>query len=165
MEDQAGQNKSTQTQATKAIKVLFMLLSLWLTAAANPHQPMNLTWMILSATTGEVINSTLAIHPKNTWWPDLEVYLCLLAVGSWDISEWEVKMPSKPECGAGTNRCNTQPPTNSGTGCSHYIQRASLWEIPFYVCPEGRRNRATINNCGVLTSFTVPLGDASQRGW
>ena len=138
MEDQAGQNKSTRTQATKAIKVLFILLSLRLSAATNPHQPMNLTWMILSTTRGEVINSTSAIHPQNTWWPDLEFNLCLLAVGSWDIGEWEVKMPRKPECGAGTNRCNTQPPTNSGPGRSHYIQRASLQETPFYVCPKGR---------------------------
>ena len=153
MEDQAGQNKSTQTQATKTIKVLFILLSVWLSAAANPHQPMNLTWMILSATTEEVINSTSAIHPRNTWWPDLEFDLCLLAAGSWDIGEWEVKMPGKPECGAGIDRCNTRPPTNSGPGCSHYIQRASLQEMPFYVCPGGRRDRATINNCGGADKF------------
>ena len=165
MEDQTGQNKSTQTQATKAIKVLFMLLFLRLSAAANPHQLLNLIWMILSATTGEVINSTSAIHPKNTWWLDLEFDLCLLAVGSWDIGECKVKMPAKPKCGAGTNRCNTRPPTNSGPGCSHYIQQASLQETPFYACPEGRRNWATINNCGGLTSFTAPLGDVSQRGW
>ena len=77
------------------------------TISTNPHQPMNLTWMILSATMGEVINSTSAIHPQNTWWPDLEFDLCLLAVASWDIGYWEVKMPGKPECGAGINRCNT----------------------------------------------------------
>ena len=162
MEDQAGQNKSTQTQATKTIKVLFILLSLWLSAAANPHQPMNLTWMILSATTGEVINSTSAIHPKNTWWPDLEFDLCLLATGSWDIGEWEVKTPGKPECGAGIDRYNTRPPTNSWPGCSRYIQWASLREMPFYVCPGGRHDQATINNCGGLISF---IGDASQWGW
>ena len=162
MEDQAGQNKSTQTQATKTIKVLFMLLSLQLSAAANPHQPMNLTWMILSATTGEVINSTSAIHPKNTWWPDLEFDLCLLATGSWDIGEWEVKTPGKPECGAGIDRYNTRPPTNSWPGCSRYIQWASLREMPFYVCPGGRHDQATINNCGGLISF---IGDASQWGW
>ena len=28
------------------------------TISDNPHQPMNLTWMILSTTTGEAINST-----------------------------------------------------------------------------------------------------------
>ena len=57
------------------------------TISANPHQPMNLTWMILSASTEEVINSTSAIHPQNTWWPDLEFDLCLLAAGSWDMGE------------------------------------------------------------------------------
>ena len=77
------------------------------TVSTNPHQPMNLTWMILSTTTGEVINSTSAIHPQNTWWPYLEFDLCLLAMGSWDIGDWEGRTHSKPECGAGINRCNT----------------------------------------------------------
>ena len=114
---------------------------------------MNLTWMILSATTGEVINSTSAIHPQNTWWLDLEFDLCFLAMGSWDISDWEVKTPGKPECGAGINRCNTRPPTNSGPGYSHFIQRANLRKTPFYVCPGGRRDRVTVNNCGGANEF------------
>ena len=138
MEDQTGQNQPTQTKATETVKVLFVLLSLRLSVATNPHQPMNLTWIILSATTGEVINSPSAIYPKNTWWPDLEFDLCLLAAGSWDIGDWEVKMPGKPECGAGINRCNTRPPTNSGPGCSHPIQRAALRDTALYVCPGGR---------------------------
>ena len=66
MEDQTGQNQPTQTKATETVKVLFVLLSLRLSVATNPHQPMNLTWIILSATAGEVINYTLAIYPKNT---------------------------------------------------------------------------------------------------
>ena len=146
------------------IKVLFILVSLWLSAAANPHQPMNLTWMILSATTEEVINSTSAIHPRNTWWPDLEFDLCLLAAGSWDIGEWEVKMPGKPECGAGIDRCNTRPPTNSGPGCSHYIQRASLQETPFYVRPGGRWDQATINNCGGADKFYYANSGCESTG-
>ena len=148
MEDQTGQNQPTQTKATETVKVLFVLLSLQLSVATNPHQPMNLTWIILSATAGEVINYTLAIYPKNTWWPDLEFDLCLLAAGSWDIGDWEVKKPGKPECGAGVNHCNTRPPTNSGPGCSHPIQRAALRDTALYMCPGGRRNRATVNNCG-----------------
>ena len=164
MEDQAGKNKSTQTQATKAIKVLFLLLSLWLSAAANPHQQMNLTWMVLSTTMGKVINSTSAIHPQNTWWLDLEFNLCLLAMGSWDIGEWEIKKPSKPECGAGTNRCNTWPSTNSGPGCSHYIQLASLRETSFYVCPGGRWNQATINNCRGADKFYCAAWGCESTG-
>ena len=97
VEDQTGQNQPTQTKAIAMVKVLFVLLSLRLSVASNPHQPMNLTWIILSATTGEVINSPSAIYPKNAWWPDLEFDLCLLAAGSWDIGDWEVKMPGKPE--------------------------------------------------------------------
>ena len=134
------------------------------TVSTNPHQPMNLTWMILSATTREAINSTSAIHPQNTWWLDLEFDLCLLATGSWDIGEWEVKTPGKPVCGAGINRCNTRPPTNSGPGCSYFIQQASLRKTPFCVCP-GRWDRVTVNNCGGwLMSFIAPIWDASQRG-
>ena len=164
LEDQAGQNKSTQTQATKAIKVLFILLSLRLSAAANPHQPMNLTWMILSATTGEVINSTSAIHPKNNWWPDLKFDLCLLATGSWDIGKWEVKTPSKPECEAGINRCNTWPSTNSGPGCSHYIQWASLRETHFYVCPGEKQDQVTINNCWGADKFNCANWGCESMG-
>lgn len=70
-------------------------------------------------------------------------------------------MPSKPECGAGTNRCNIQPPTNSGTGCSHYIQWASFTGNTLHVCPEGRRNRATISNCRGADKFYCAFGDAS----
>ena len=94
----------------------------------------------------------------------LGIRLCLLATGSWDIGEWEVKMPGKPECGASINRCNIQPPTNSGPGCSHYIQRASLWETPFYVCPGGRWDRATINNCGGADKYYCAVWGCKSMG-
>ena len=140
MEDQAGKNKSTQTQATKAIKVLFLLLSLWLSAAANPHQQMNLTWMVLSTTMGKVINSTSAIHPQNTWWLDLEFNLCLLAMGSWDIGEWEIKKPSKPECGAGTRRCNTQhPPLTQNLDAATTFNRQAYRKHPSMCALKGDR--------------------------
>ena len=83
----------------------------------------------------------------------MEFDLCLLGAGSWDIGKWEVKTPGKPEGGAGINRCNTRPPTNSGPGCSHFIQRASLRKTPFYVRPGGRRDRATVNNCEGANEF------------
>ena len=74
-----------------------------------------------------------------------------LSSGRGIMGHWRMggKEPGKPECGAGVNRCNTQPPTNSGPGCSHYIQWASLWETPFYVCPGGKQDRVTINNWGL----------------
>lgn len=147
MEGQAGQDKSPQAQATKARKILLMLLSLWPSAASNPHQPMNLTWVIISDTTGGVIHSTLAIHPKNTWWLDLELDLCLLAKGSWyeDREDDDVRSPDNP-------------------GCSNPCQRAALRDSSFCVCPRGRQNQVTVSNCGGLTNLTAPPGGASQRG-
>ena len=140
MEGQAGQDKSPQAQATKARKILLMLLSLWPSAASNPHQPMNLTWVIISDTTGGVIHSTLAIHPKNTWWLDLEFDLCLLAARSWDIGRWEIKMPSKPKCGAGTSRCNTQhPPLTQNLDAATTFNRQAYRKHPSMCALKGDR--------------------------
>ncbi|XDA85834.1 hypothetical protein R6Z07F_015587 [Ovis aries] len=51
---------------------------LWMTqllcsraASVNPHQPIKITWKIENRLTREMLNSTTAIHPPNTWWPDL----------------------------------------------------------------------------------------------
>ena len=51
---------------------------LWMTqllcsgvASVNPHQPVKITWKLQNGLTREVLNSTTAIHPPNTWWPDL----------------------------------------------------------------------------------------------
>ncbi|XDA74082.1 hypothetical protein R6Z07F_004300 [Ovis aries] len=40
-------------------------------ASVNPHQPVKITWKLQNGLTREVLNSTTAIHPPNTWWPDL----------------------------------------------------------------------------------------------
>ena len=37
----------------------------------NPHQPIKITWKLQNGLTREVLNSTTAIHPPNTWQPDL----------------------------------------------------------------------------------------------
>ena len=51
---------------------------LWMTqllcsgvASVNLHQPVKITWKLQNGLTREVLNSTTAIHPPNTWWPDL----------------------------------------------------------------------------------------------
>ena len=51
---------------------------LWMTqllcsgvASVNPHQPVKITWKLQNRLTREMLNSTTAIHPPNTWWPDL----------------------------------------------------------------------------------------------
>ena len=40
-------------------------------ASMNPHQPIRITWKLQNGLTREMLNSTTAIHPPNTWWPDL----------------------------------------------------------------------------------------------
>ena len=40
-------------------------------ASVNPHQPVKITWKLQNGLTREMLNSTTAIHPPNTWWPDL----------------------------------------------------------------------------------------------
>ena len=40
----------------------------------NPHQPMNLTWQVLSRL-GEILFATSKLEPPGAWWPTL--YFCL----------------------------------------------------------------------------------------
>ena len=40
-------------------------------ASVNPHQPVKITRKLQNGLTREVLNSTTAIHPPNTWQPDL----------------------------------------------------------------------------------------------
>ena len=40
-------------------------------ASVNLHQPVRITWKLQNGLTREMLNSTTAIHPPNTWWPDL----------------------------------------------------------------------------------------------
>ena len=40
-------------------------------ASVNPYQPIRITWNLQNGLTREMLNSTTAIHPPNTWWPDL----------------------------------------------------------------------------------------------
>ena len=40
-------------------------------ASVNLHRPVKITWKLQNGLTREMLNSTTAIHPPNTWWPDL----------------------------------------------------------------------------------------------
>nr|XP_036874378.1 MLV-related proviral Env polyprotein-like isoform X1 [Manis javanica]XP_036874380.1 MLV-related proviral Env polyprotein-like isoform X1 [Manis javanica] len=46
----------------------------WL-EGTNPHQPWDLTWMLVNGATGEVISTIEHTAPLGTWWPDL--FFCL----------------------------------------------------------------------------------------
>ena len=63
---------------------------LWMTqllcsgaACVNPHQPVKNTWKLQNRLTREMLNSTTAIHPSNTWWPDLYFDLKLVVNIPW----------------------------------------------------------------------------------
>lgn len=53
--------------------------------SASPHQPRNLTWMVINDE-GDVW-STSKVTTPNQWWPDLFPDICRLAVGAsgWDL--------------------------------------------------------------------------------
>ena len=65
---------------------------LWMTmllcseaASVNPHQPVKISWKLQNGLTREMVNvnSTTAIHPPNTWWPDLYFDLKLMVNVPW----------------------------------------------------------------------------------
>lgn len=68
-------------QSPKAKTVPFSLTPLMLLmlcpphARANPQQPLNLTWQVISVSTAEVVYSLSKIAPLQTWFPDLTLDL------------------------------------------------------------------------------------------
>ena len=63
---------------------------LWMTmllcseaTSVNLHQPIRITWKLQNGLTREMLNSTTAIHPPNTWWPDLYFDLKPVVNVSW----------------------------------------------------------------------------------
>ena len=47
--------------------------------SANPHRPLNMTWLIYNPETRKPFNSSSNVAPKGTWWPVLTFDLCVLA--------------------------------------------------------------------------------------
>lgn len=56
--------------------------------SVSPHQPQNVTWIIINTSTGRVVNATSSMTPPNTWWPNIVFDLCSLAIGTWDVDDW-----------------------------------------------------------------------------
>ena len=74
----------TKTRTTRALLTLLLITAFIGPGATshNPHQPANLTWLIYNPETGEVLNSSSNVAPKETWWPVLTFDLCVLAADS-----------------------------------------------------------------------------------
>lgn len=119
----------------------------------NPPAPVMLTWRIINTATGDIINSTSSFQAPGTWWPELHFDLCRLAAGSWDIGHWAVASKGRPECGEGKGGCTLSPSKGRGPGCGHLYSRHSLRQTPFYICPEGGRDRSEVLKCGGAESF------------
>ena len=111
----------------------------------NPHQPMTLTWQVLSQA-GDPIWSISKVAPPWTWWPSLYPDICKLAFGApanWDMegySDPDMKAPNVPS-----------PPGRYGLdpwgGCGHPSRRSQLRTLPFYICPGFHRAVALNPTC------------------
>lgn len=129
-------------------------------AAADPHQPIQQTWQVLSGTSEVVWETTSDLYPPWTWWPSLYPDLCQLAagLGNWDIP---ITDPNNPDvCQPYTNSitqstcaCPADGMGSESYGCSHPEFRDALRNIPFYVCPRDGRARDSARNCGGIDSY------------
>nr|XP_045010429.1 MLV-related proviral Env polyprotein-like isoform X1 [Jaculus jaculus]XP_045010431.1 MLV-related proviral Env polyprotein-like isoform X1 [Jaculus jaculus]XP_045010432.1 MLV-related proviral Env polyprotein-like isoform X1 [Jaculus jaculus]XP_045010433.1 MLV-related proviral Env polyprotein-like isoform X1 [Jaculus jaculus]XP_045010434.1 MLV-related proviral Env polyprotein-like isoform X1 [Jaculus jaculus]XP_045010435.1 MLV-related proviral Env polyprotein-like isoform X1 [Jaculus jaculus] len=69
---------------------------------SNPHQPVNLTWVITDFSTGDILVQKSKIAPVNTWFPDLQFDLSELLP---EKSHWSLKhtyfyvCPGRPQAG------------------------------------------------------------------
>jgi hypothetical protein len=71
MEDQQRHGQSPQTEAVPFLIVILTLITTVCTAPLNPHQPLNLTWLVTETSKGEILTQVSKIAPLNTWFPEL----------------------------------------------------------------------------------------------
>ncbi|CAI9167028.1 unnamed protein product [Rangifer tarandus platyrhynchus] len=116
----------------------------------NPHQPANLTWVIYNPETGEVLNSSSSMAPKETWWPVLTFDLCVLAADGNGFGPHQLtKFFAHGSFGLFTRNCERKGP-------QYYEQ------VPVYA--RGEEGIGTkLKNVGELTLFIAPLGVAKTR--
>nr|BAN63360.1 envelope glycoprotein [Koala retrovirus] len=126
----------------------------------NPHQPMTLTWQVLSQT-GSVVWEKKAVEPPWTWWPSLEPDVCALVAGleSWDIPELTASAsqqarPPLYDRPWGTPGAGFTAAGWGGTlGCSYPRARIRMAMSQFYVCPRDGRSLSEARRCGGLESL------------
>ncbi|OBS57703.1 hypothetical protein A6R68_11172 [Neotoma lepida] len=91
------------------------------TAPRNPHELQKVTWAVISAGNGEILNSTTHEAIAGAQWPKLYFDLCDLVRGSWDIGDWTpahegVHRDSVPRFSIFLPKPNISVPTHPGCG-------------------------------------------------
>lgn len=81
-------------------KLLIYLLALMVTVSSlqKAHQPQRVRWEHISASTGEVLNTTEKIVP-GVWWLEFIFDLCDLDRGSWNMRDWSPLHEGWSKCG------------------------------------------------------------------
>nr|AAC80265.1 envelope protein [Gibbon ape leukemia virus] len=120
----------------------------------NPHQPVTLTWQVLSQT-GDVVWDKKAVQPLWTWWPSLTPDVCALAAGleSWDIPESDVSSSKRVRPPDSDYTAAYKQITWGAIGCSYPRARTRMANSPFYVCPRDGRTHSEARRCGGLESL------------
>nr|AAC96084.1 envelope protein [Gibbon ape leukemia virus] len=120
----------------------------------NPHQPMTLTWQVLSQT-GDVVWDTKAVQPPWTWWPTLKPDICALAAGleSWDIPGTDVSSSKRVRPPDSDYTAAYKQITWGAIGCSYPRARTRMASSTFYVCPRDGRTPSEARRCGGLESL------------
>nr|WBM84729.1 MAG: envelope protein [Hervey pteropid gammaretrovirus] len=120
----------------------------------NPHQPVTLTWQVLSQT-GHVVWETKATQPSGTWWPSLKPDWCALAAGleTWDIPDSDVSASTRVRPADSDYHAATKQVSWGAPGCSYPRARATIADSHFYVCPRDGRTPSEARRCGGLESL------------
>lgn len=119
-------------------------------SSSNQYQLFNFTWVIINQA-GDVVNSSSTIGNQPSW-PQLEVDLCVLALGASD--DWGTPSNFWPQ----NQPVNAPDPNYNGNlaGCNSYIKRATLADLAdgLYVCPSStHRDRSQDYKCGHSAEF------------
>uniref|UniRef100_A0A673U312 Envelope protein n=1 Tax=Suricata suricatta TaxID=37032 RepID=A0A673U312_SURSU len=73
---ETGMWKRLKTPSSFAfVGCLLLLLTLFPISNPNPHQPFNLTWIVINTATGDTLVQNSSVAPRNTWFPDLTLDL------------------------------------------------------------------------------------------
>lgn len=123
-------------------------------------------WILLSVSTGGILNQTSQMMTPWTWWPDLMFDLCILACENWDVGDWILEIKRRPEC-RGYQGCTLpQAYYPNEPGYSHVLRRHAFLQAPFYVCPGSNQTASTMRNCkGAPYYYYSSWGCEQTRQW